>query len=147
MHPRRTNIPCRARDAHAHIFASTGVLAFAHEHAGSAASPAPSHACAARQRACRCSPLSQTLGDAVGHRRHTPPVRPLVASTGQMPHMMDASRRLALPNARASSLRTPPRRAMRGAPPCVRGFMAHPWLSASNFTKVPGASPGARMTF
>ena len=57
MHPRRTNIQCRARDAHEHIFASTGALAFANEHSGSAALPAPYNAFAERQRACPCSPL------------------------------------------------------------------------------------------
>jgi hypothetical protein len=63
MHPQRTNIPCLAREAHAHIFASAGALAFVNEHAGSAASPAPYHAFAARQRACPFWPLYHTLGD------------------------------------------------------------------------------------
>ena len=47
--------------------------------------------------------------------------------------MMDASRRLALQNESASSLSTRPRLSTRGSPPCVRGFTATPWLSASNF--------------
>ena len=63
MHPRRTHRHAVACEAYEHIFASTGALAFAHEHAGSAAPPAPSHACAARQRACPLSPRSHTLGD------------------------------------------------------------------------------------
>ena len=37
MHPQRTNIHCIAHEAHEHIFASAGALAFANEHAGSAA--------------------------------------------------------------------------------------------------------------
>jgi hypothetical protein len=40
-----------AHDAHEHRFASAGVLAFAHEHAGSAVPPALYHAFAERQRA------------------------------------------------------------------------------------------------
>ena len=52
-----------ARDAHEHIFASTGALAFANEHSGSAAPPAPYNAFAERQRAGSVSPLYHTLGD------------------------------------------------------------------------------------
>ena len=52
-----------ACDAFSHIFASTGALAFANEHSGSAAPPAPYNAFAERQRACPFSPLSHTLGD------------------------------------------------------------------------------------
>ena len=52
-----------ACDAHEHIFASTGALAFVNAYAGSAALPAPSHAFAARQLAGPFSPLSHTLGD------------------------------------------------------------------------------------
>jgi hypothetical protein len=63
MHPQRTNIHCLAREAHEHIFASAGALAFAHEHAGAAAPPAPSNAFAERQRACPFAPLSHTRGD------------------------------------------------------------------------------------
>jgi hypothetical protein len=54
-----------AHDAHEPIFASAGVLAFAHEHSGSAVPPALSHAFAERQRACSFSLLSHTLGDDV----------------------------------------------------------------------------------
>jgi len=63
MHPQRTNIHGIACEAHEPIFASAGALAFAHEHSGSAAPPAPSNACAERQHACSCSPLSHTLRD------------------------------------------------------------------------------------
>ena len=52
-----------AHDAHEHIFASAGVLAFANEHSGSAVPPALYNAFAERQRACPFSPLSHTRGD------------------------------------------------------------------------------------
>jgi hypothetical protein len=52
-----------AHDAFEHIFASAGALTFVNAYSGSAALPAPSHACAARQLACPFSPLSHTLGD------------------------------------------------------------------------------------
>ena len=52
-----------ARDAHEHIFASAGALAFVNEYSGSAAPPAPYNAFAERQLACPFSPLSHTLGD------------------------------------------------------------------------------------
>src|SRR6266516_1260013 len=45
-----TNMQSVARDAHEHIFASTGALAFANEHSGSAALPAPYNAFAERQQ-------------------------------------------------------------------------------------------------
>ena len=51
-----------AHDAHEHSFASAGALAFVNAYSGSAASPAPSHACAARQLACPFAQLSHTLG-------------------------------------------------------------------------------------
>jgi hypothetical protein len=57
MHPQRTNIHCIAYEAHEHIFASAGALAFANEHSGSAVPPAPYNAFAERQRACSFSPL------------------------------------------------------------------------------------------
>ena len=62
MHPQMTNMQAAAHDAFKHIFASTGALAFVNEYAGSAAAPAPYNACAERQLACPCSPLSHTLG-------------------------------------------------------------------------------------
>jgi hypothetical protein len=62
MHPQRTNIQCRARDAHEPSFASAGALAFANEHSGSAALPAPSHAFAERKHAYSITPLLHTLG-------------------------------------------------------------------------------------
>jgi hypothetical protein len=40
MRPWMTNMQSVAHDAHEHIFASTGALAFANEHSGSAAPPA-----------------------------------------------------------------------------------------------------------
>jgi hypothetical protein len=52
-----------AHDAFEHIFASAGALTFVNAYSGSAALPAPSNACAARQLACPFSPLSHTLGD------------------------------------------------------------------------------------
>jgi hypothetical protein len=51
MRPWMTNMQSVARDAHEHNFASTGALAFAHEHSGSAAPPAPYNAFAERQQA------------------------------------------------------------------------------------------------
>jgi hypothetical protein len=62
---RMTNRPADAPDAFAPIVASAGALAFVNAYAGSAALPAPSHACAERQLACPFSPLSHTLGDDV----------------------------------------------------------------------------------
>ena len=64
MHPRMTHMQAEAHDAFKQIFASAGVLAFINESSGSAALPAPSHAFAARQRACPFAPRSHTLGDA-----------------------------------------------------------------------------------
>ena len=52
-----------ACDAHEHIFASVGALAFVNEYSGSAALPALYNAFAERQLACPLSPLSHTLGD------------------------------------------------------------------------------------
>jgi hypothetical protein len=46
-----------ACDAHEHIFASAGALAFVNEYSGSAALPAPYNAFAERQLACPFSPL------------------------------------------------------------------------------------------
>ena len=63
MHPRMTNMQAEARDAHEHIFASAGALAFVNEYSGSAALPAPYNAFAERQLACPFAPLSHTLGD------------------------------------------------------------------------------------
>ena len=63
MHPQMTNIQASAQDAFEHIFASAGALVFVNEYSGSAAPPAPSHAFAARQRACPFSPLYHTRGD------------------------------------------------------------------------------------
>jgi hypothetical protein len=61
MRPRMTHMQAVARDAHDHIFASAGALAFVNEYSGSAASPAPYNAFAERQVAWP-SPLSHTLG-------------------------------------------------------------------------------------
>ena len=58
MCPWMTNMQSVARDAHEHIFASTGTLAFANEHSGSAAPPAPYNAFAERQQAWPCAPHS-----------------------------------------------------------------------------------------
>jgi hypothetical protein len=57
MHLRMTNMHAEAHDAHEHIFASAGALAFVNAYAGSAALPAPSNAFAERQLACPFSPL------------------------------------------------------------------------------------------
>jgi hypothetical protein len=46
-----------AYDAHEHIFASAGALAFVNESSGSAAPPASYNAFAERQLACPLSPL------------------------------------------------------------------------------------------
>src|SRR5262249_41133567 len=45
MRPGMTTIQSVARDAHEDIFASPGALAFANEHSGSAAPPAPITSC------------------------------------------------------------------------------------------------------
>ena len=63
MHPWMTNMQSVARDAHEPIFASTGALAFANEHSGSAALPAPYNAFAERQLACPLLLLEPPLGD------------------------------------------------------------------------------------
>ena len=52
-----------ACDAHEHIFASAGALAFVNAYSGSAALPALYNACAERQLTCPFLPLSHTLGD------------------------------------------------------------------------------------
>ena len=65
MHPRMTHRQAEAPEAFEHLFASAGALAFVNAYSGSAALPAPSHTCAARQLACPLSPLSHTLGDTV----------------------------------------------------------------------------------
>jgi hypothetical protein len=57
MHLRMTNMQAEAHDAHEHIFASAGALAFVNEYSGSAALPAPYNAFAERQLACPFSPL------------------------------------------------------------------------------------------
>ena len=62
MHPRMTNMQAAAQDASEHIFASARALAFVNAYAGSAAPPAPYHACVARPLACPFSPLSHTRG-------------------------------------------------------------------------------------
>ncbi len=62
MHPQRTNRQASAQDASEQIFASAGALAFVNAYAGSAASPAPYHAFAARQLACPFPQREHTLG-------------------------------------------------------------------------------------
>jgi hypothetical protein len=52
-----------APDAHEHLFASAGALAFVYEYAESAASPALSKAFAERQPACPLALLYHTQGD------------------------------------------------------------------------------------
>jgi hypothetical protein len=51
-----------ARDAHAHIFASAGALAFVNEYSGSAVASALSHAFAERKQAYAITPLLPPLG-------------------------------------------------------------------------------------
>jgi hypothetical protein len=52
-----------ACDAHEHIFASAGALAFLNEYSESAALPALYHAFAERKPACPLAQLYHTLGD------------------------------------------------------------------------------------
>ena len=52
-----------ACDAHEHIFASTGTLAFVNEYSESAALPALYNAFAERKLACPFASLYHTLGD------------------------------------------------------------------------------------
>lgn len=52
-----------ACDAHEHIFASAGALAFINEYSEAAALPALYNAFAERQQACPFSQLYHTLGD------------------------------------------------------------------------------------
>jgi hypothetical protein len=52
-----------ACEAHEHLFASAGVLAFINKYAESAALPALSHAFAERKQACPLAPLYHTPGD------------------------------------------------------------------------------------
>ena len=52
-----------ACDAHEHIFASAGALAFVNEYSESAARPALYNAFAERKQACPLAPLYHTLGD------------------------------------------------------------------------------------
>ncbi len=52
-----------ACDAHEHIFASVGALAFVNEYSESAALLALYNAFAERKQACTLAPLYHTLGD------------------------------------------------------------------------------------
>jgi hypothetical protein len=52
-----------ACDAHEHIFASAGALAFLNEYSESAALPALYNAFAERKQACPLTQLYHTLGD------------------------------------------------------------------------------------
>jgi hypothetical protein len=52
-----------ACDAHEHLFASAGALAFVNEYSESAALPALYNAVAERKQACPLAPLYHTLGD------------------------------------------------------------------------------------
>jgi hypothetical protein len=52
-----------ACDAHEHLFASAGALAFLNEYSESAALPALYNAFAERKPACPLAPLYHTLGD------------------------------------------------------------------------------------
>ena len=85
-----------ACDAHEHIFASTGALAFVNAYSGSAALPALYNACAERQQACPLAPLYHTRGDHTGSHKHPKHLRPLLASTGLIRNPMSASKPLAL---------------------------------------------------
>jgi hypothetical protein len=63
MPPRRTTRQAVACDAHEHLFASAGALAFVNDDAESAALPALDHAFAERKQAGPLAPLDHTLGD------------------------------------------------------------------------------------
>ena len=56
-------MPTVACDAHEHLFASTGALAFVNAYAESAASPALYNAFVERKQACPLAPLYHTRGD------------------------------------------------------------------------------------
>jgi hypothetical protein len=70
MHPQMTHMQAEARDAFEHIFASAGALAFVNAYSGSAALPAPYHACAERQLTCSFS-HSSTLEEMTPDTRST----------------------------------------------------------------------------
>ena len=81
-----------ARDAFEPILDSAGARAFGNAYAESAASPALSHAFAARTQACPFVQLSHTLGGHtwnVERQKHLPP---LSASIGRMPNTMVADK-------------------------------------------------------
>src|SRR5262245_8508989 len=69
MPPQRTHIHCIAHEAHEHIFASAGALAFVNAYAGAAAPPAPLECL---RRTSMGMALVATLTHA-GRRRMTPP--------------------------------------------------------------------------
>ena len=123
MHPQRTHIPGGAYEAHAHIFASAGARAFTNAHAGAAASPAPSQACAARPQACPCSPRSHP------RRGRLPPTSPdtlaaLVGLDWAEATRLGASRPLTLHNGSAAHWHPRPRPSTRGARRCGHGCTA-----------------------
>jgi hypothetical protein len=63
MHLRMTNMQAEAPDAHEHIFASAGALAFVNEYSESAALSALYNAFAERKQACPLAPLYHMQGD------------------------------------------------------------------------------------
>jgi hypothetical protein len=61
MHPQSTSLHAPAPEACEHPLTSAGALAFVNDSSGAAAPPAPDHAVAARQQACRFSPLQHPV--------------------------------------------------------------------------------------
>ena len=79
------------------------------------------------------------------HRRHTTPLRPLVASTGRMPNTMCASRLLALNNVSVLRLEHTPEAIEAWVRPCARGSTDNPLRCAWNSIKGPSSPRCATM--
>src|SRR5262245_20104439 len=118
MHPQRTSMQAKALDAFEHTLDPAGALAFANEHSGSAAPPAPYNAFAERKLACPCSPLSHTRGGdtcSVYRKKH---LLPSWVSIGPMPNTISVYKLSVTINERSVVSNTNRRPSMRGHVPC-----------------------------
>ena len=115
----------QARDAFEHLLDSAGARAVGNAYAASAASPALYHACAERTQVCPFALLYHTLGDDTCNHKPPKHLRPLLASTGQMPHTISAYKPLAPRAGSFCASNTGLQRSMRGSRACTRASTAH----------------------
>jgi hypothetical protein len=141
-----TNIHATARDAFAHTLASARARAFANEYAGSAALPAPSHACVERAHACSFSLLSHTPGGHTGRIARKNHSRPSWASMGLTPNTTSAYKPSALIPRKVVNSTTPQRSSTRGHVPSKSGSQDALSLWGSNATKALSSTPYANTT-